>query len=48
MRANASVRSLAPCAQAQCKMQSRVPSTADNTIANETVAFDVVYDGVQP
>lgn len=44
---NASVGSLNTGQQMFCRMSGRLPSTADNTVAGETVAFDVIYDATQ-
>lgn len=38
---------LTPNEQMVCAMNVRVPGTATNTIANETVVFDTVYDATQ-
>lgn len=44
---NASVGSLAAGAQKFCRMSGRLPSSADSTVANQSVAFDVRYDATQ-
>lgn len=42
-----SVGSLASGTQMFCRMIGRLPSTADNTVAGETVVFDAVYNASQ-
>ncbi len=44
---NASIGALAQNAELKCQLTGRIPSTADNTIAGQTVLFDAFYDGVQ-
>lgn len=44
---NASLESLTPGEQMICRMFGRLPDTTDNTVAGETVIFDVTYDGTQ-
>ncbi len=44
---NASVGSLGPNQQMFCRMIGRLPSSADSTVAGQTVIFDALYGGVQ-
>lgn len=44
---NAALNNLVQGAQMQCQMIGRLPSSADNTVAGQTVIFDAVYNGVQ-
>ncbi|OGH14012.1 MAG: hypothetical protein A2687_06115 [Candidatus Levybacteria bacterium RIFCSPHIGHO2_01_FULL_38_26] len=44
---NAALGSLIPAEEMFCRMTGRLPSTADSTVANQTVVFDVVYDATQ-
>ncbi len=44
---NASLGSLAQNVELACQLTGRIPSSADGSIAGETIVFDAVYDGVQ-
>lgn len=44
---NAGVGALTPGQQMECELNGRLPDTADNTVAGQTVSFDARYDGNQ-
>ena len=44
---NASLSTLAPSTNMFCRMTGRLPSSADSTVADQTVIFDALYDGTQ-
>lgn len=44
---NASLGSLIPAEQMFCRMSGRLPSDTDNSVAGESVEFDVLYDATQ-